>query len=321
MVVDGLTAAQIARRLQLSPRTVENHIARVKSKIGLRNRAALVTYALEHELVARPRRVCPPPPLVLPPMVRRPPVRPLLAHRAPPGGPPPDDTPTDPAGLPVLSGTAACAAPRIDPHVEDDADQAVDTLCRDAAPVGQSDWLPLRPLADDPGPPTDADDQDEEEDDDDWDEDGYQPRRWPTVLAALAVLAVLIGGLLWYRGGGVVGLNVAWALHRRNVARAAERPPADPPPGVDQPRRRHQRRHRRNRRLAGLFLLDRVEPGFLPDPPHMLPVVAGPPGDLADAVAALGLVGAQRIHDPRVGLIAGLGQGLLQRDPTRRRLV
>jgi hypothetical protein len=202
MVVDGLTAAQIARRLQLSPRTVENHIARVKSKIGLRNRAALVTYALEHELVARPRRVCPPPPLVLPPMVRRPPVRPLLAHRAPPGGPPPDDTPTDPAGLPVLSGTAACAAPRIDPHVEDDADQAVDTLCRDAAPVGQSDWLPLRPLADDPGPPTDADDQDEEEDDDDWDEDGYQPRRWPTVLAALAVLAVLIGGLLWYRGGG-----------------------------------------------------------------------------------------------------------------------
>ena len=51
LVVDGLTARQIATRLVLSPRTVENHIQRVLRRLGLPNRAALVRYAVENGLV------------------------------------------------------------------------------------------------------------------------------------------------------------------------------------------------------------------------------------------------------------------------------
>jgi DNA-binding NarL/FixJ family response regulator len=50
LVVDGLTARQVATRLVLSPRTVENHIQRVLRRLGLPNRAALVRYAVEHGL-------------------------------------------------------------------------------------------------------------------------------------------------------------------------------------------------------------------------------------------------------------------------------
>lgn len=50
LVVDGLTGRQIATRLTLSPRTVENHVQRVLRKLGLPNRAALVRYAIEHGL-------------------------------------------------------------------------------------------------------------------------------------------------------------------------------------------------------------------------------------------------------------------------------
>src|SRR5690349_5112139 len=51
LVVDGLTARQIATRLVLSPRTVENHTQRVLGRLGLPNRAALVRYAVENGLV------------------------------------------------------------------------------------------------------------------------------------------------------------------------------------------------------------------------------------------------------------------------------
>jgi len=51
LVVDGLTARQIATRLVLSPRTVENHIQRVLRRLGLPNRAALVRYSVENGLV------------------------------------------------------------------------------------------------------------------------------------------------------------------------------------------------------------------------------------------------------------------------------
>jgi DNA-binding NarL/FixJ family response regulator len=51
LVVDGLTARQIATRLVLSPRTVENHIQRVLRRLGLPNRATLVRYAVENGLV------------------------------------------------------------------------------------------------------------------------------------------------------------------------------------------------------------------------------------------------------------------------------
>jgi DNA-binding NarL/FixJ family response regulator len=47
LVVEGLTARQIATRLGLSPRTVENHVQRVLRKLHLRSRAALVRYAIE----------------------------------------------------------------------------------------------------------------------------------------------------------------------------------------------------------------------------------------------------------------------------------
>ena len=50
LVVDGLTARQIATRLVLSPRTVENHIQRVLRRFGTPNRAALVRYAVENGL-------------------------------------------------------------------------------------------------------------------------------------------------------------------------------------------------------------------------------------------------------------------------------
>jgi DNA-binding NarL/FixJ family response regulator len=50
LVVEGLTARQIATRLVLSPRTVENHVQHVLRKLGLRSRAALVRYAIENGL-------------------------------------------------------------------------------------------------------------------------------------------------------------------------------------------------------------------------------------------------------------------------------
>jgi DNA-binding NarL/FixJ family response regulator len=50
LVVEGLTARQIATRLVLSPRTVENHVQHVLRKLHLTNRAALVRYAIENGL-------------------------------------------------------------------------------------------------------------------------------------------------------------------------------------------------------------------------------------------------------------------------------
>ena len=50
LVVDGLTARQIATRLVLSPRTVEHHIQRVLRRLDVPNRAALVRYAIENGL-------------------------------------------------------------------------------------------------------------------------------------------------------------------------------------------------------------------------------------------------------------------------------
>jgi DNA-binding NarL/FixJ family response regulator len=50
LVVEGLTARQIATRLVLSPRTVENHIHRTLRKFDVPGRAALVRYAIEHGL-------------------------------------------------------------------------------------------------------------------------------------------------------------------------------------------------------------------------------------------------------------------------------
>lgn len=50
LVVEGLTSRQIATRLVLSPRTVENHVQRLLQKLPVSNRAALVRYAIERGL-------------------------------------------------------------------------------------------------------------------------------------------------------------------------------------------------------------------------------------------------------------------------------
>ncbi|HEY3558563.1 MAG TPA: LuxR C-terminal-related transcriptional regulator, partial [Kribbella sp.] len=50
LVARGLTAKQIATRLVLSHRTVENHVQNTLRKLQLHNRAELVRYALENGL-------------------------------------------------------------------------------------------------------------------------------------------------------------------------------------------------------------------------------------------------------------------------------
>jgi len=50
MVATGLTSRQVAERLGLSVRTVENHVQNTLTKLQLHNRAQLVRYALERGL-------------------------------------------------------------------------------------------------------------------------------------------------------------------------------------------------------------------------------------------------------------------------------
>ena len=50
LVAKGLTAKQVAERLVLSHRTVENHVQNTLTKLALHNRAQLVRYALEQGL-------------------------------------------------------------------------------------------------------------------------------------------------------------------------------------------------------------------------------------------------------------------------------
>jgi DNA-binding CsgD family transcriptional regulator len=50
LVVEGLSNAEIAERLYLSPNTVKAHVARVLGKIGVRNRAGATEFAIRHDL-------------------------------------------------------------------------------------------------------------------------------------------------------------------------------------------------------------------------------------------------------------------------------
>lgn len=51
LVVDGLTIKEIANRLDISAKTAENHRSRVLAKLGVRNSAELVRYAVRKRLV------------------------------------------------------------------------------------------------------------------------------------------------------------------------------------------------------------------------------------------------------------------------------
>lgn len=51
LVADGLTDAEVADRLSISPRTVGQHLRSVYNKLGVPSRAAATRYAVEHRLV------------------------------------------------------------------------------------------------------------------------------------------------------------------------------------------------------------------------------------------------------------------------------
>ena len=51
-MAEGLSDRQIAARLAISPRTVDNHLRRIFGKVGVSSRTALATWALHSALVA-----------------------------------------------------------------------------------------------------------------------------------------------------------------------------------------------------------------------------------------------------------------------------
>lgn len=53
-VAKGLTAKQIAAKLSVSHRTVENHVQATFRKLQLANRVELTRYAIEHGLDKEP---------------------------------------------------------------------------------------------------------------------------------------------------------------------------------------------------------------------------------------------------------------------------
>jgi HD-GYP domain-containing protein (c-di-GMP phosphodiesterase class II) len=53
LIAAGLTAKEVARRLDISPKTADHHIQSLYSKIGVSSRAGAALYALEHGLVQR----------------------------------------------------------------------------------------------------------------------------------------------------------------------------------------------------------------------------------------------------------------------------
>jgi DNA-binding NarL/FixJ family response regulator len=47
----GLTDAQVAERLIISPRTVTTHLSSIYNKLGVTSRAAATRFAVDHQLV------------------------------------------------------------------------------------------------------------------------------------------------------------------------------------------------------------------------------------------------------------------------------
>jgi two-component system response regulator DevR len=50
LVSDGMTDNEIGKQLYISPRTVQNHLTRIREKTGLRRRAELARWAVEHAI-------------------------------------------------------------------------------------------------------------------------------------------------------------------------------------------------------------------------------------------------------------------------------
>ena len=51
LIAAGLTAKEAARLLEIAPKTADNHIQSLYSKIGVKTRAGAALYALERGLV------------------------------------------------------------------------------------------------------------------------------------------------------------------------------------------------------------------------------------------------------------------------------
>jgi DNA-binding NarL/FixJ family response regulator len=51
LVAHGLTDAQVAEQLVISPRTVNWHLTSIYSKLGVTSRSAATRYVIEHHLV------------------------------------------------------------------------------------------------------------------------------------------------------------------------------------------------------------------------------------------------------------------------------
>ena len=63
LVAMGLTNQEIAERLTISKRTVDNHVSNVFTKTGSKNRVALLNWAMDHGKICRDGFNC----CVLPP--------------------------------------------------------------------------------------------------------------------------------------------------------------------------------------------------------------------------------------------------------------
>ena len=50
LIAQGLSNAQVAEELSISPRTVNTHLTAIYGKIGVASRSAATRYAIEHHL-------------------------------------------------------------------------------------------------------------------------------------------------------------------------------------------------------------------------------------------------------------------------------